>query len=82
MAAVRNCSVELVDYPPHYPDLAPSDHFLLLNMKKKHLAGKQYRTDLQLRAFIEDQDKSFYSNGFQTLHVCNTDGWRGDYVDK
>ena len=42
-AVVRDCG--LVDHPPYSPDLAPSDYFLFPNMKNKHFAGKQYRTD-------------------------------------
>ena len=38
MAAVHDCGFELVDHPPYSPDLAPSDYFLFLNVKK-HLAG-------------------------------------------
>ena len=44
MAAARDCGFELIDHPPYSPDVAPSDYFLFLTMKKKHLAGKQYRT--------------------------------------
>ena len=72
MAAVHDCGFELVDHPPYSPDLAPSDYFLFPNMKKKHLARKQYRTDdevigLQLRTFFEDQDESSYTTGIQAL---------------
>ena len=38
-ADVLDCGFELVDHPPHSPDLAPSDYFLFPNMKKKHLSG-------------------------------------------
>ena len=41
MAAVCDFGVELVDHPPYSPDLAPSEYFLFLNMKKK-LAETQY----------------------------------------
>ena len=34
MAAMPDCGFELVDHPPHSPDLAPSDYFLPPNMKK------------------------------------------------
>ena len=39
IAAVRNCSFELVDHPPYSLYLAPSDFFLFPNIKK-HLACK------------------------------------------
>ena len=38
-------SFELVDHPPYSPDLVPSDYFQFPTMKK-HLAGKQYRTEM------------------------------------
>uniref|UniRef100_A0A3Q0T9I4 Mos1 transposase HTH domain-containing protein n=1 Tax=Amphilophus citrinellus TaxID=61819 RepID=A0A3Q0T9I4_AMPCI len=68
MAAVRDCGFELVDQPPCSPDLAPSDYFLFPNMKK-HLAGKQHRTDEEVTSAVEDffegQDESCYSTGIQ-----------------
>ena len=53
MAAVRDYGFELVDHPPSSPDLAPSDNFLFPNMKK-HLAGKQYRTDAEVTSAVEN----------------------------
>ena len=53
MAAVHDCGFELVDLPPYSPDLAPSDYFRFPNMKK-HLAGKQYRTDYEVIFAVED----------------------------
>ena len=35
MAAVHECSFELVDHYPYSPDLAPSYYFLFSNMKKE-----------------------------------------------
>ena len=34
MPAVHDCGFELIDHPPYFPDLAPSDYFLLPNLKK------------------------------------------------
>ena len=53
MAAVCDCCFELVDYPPYFPDLAPSDYFLFPNMKK-HLVGKQYRKASSRGAYGHD----------------------------
>ena len=86
MAAVHNCGIELVDHPPHAPDLATSDYFLFPNMKK-HLAGKQYwmimRAYLQLD-FFKDQIESFYNSGIQALQHGGKKcvDRRGDYVEK
>uniref|UniRef100_A0A3Q0S4N0 Uncharacterized protein n=1 Tax=Amphilophus citrinellus TaxID=61819 RepID=A0A3Q0S4N0_AMPCI len=65
MDAVCDCGFELVDHPPYSPDLAPSDYFLHPNMKK-HLAGKQYRTN-------DEVISSSYTTGIQAL---------GDFSDK
>ncbi|XP_030588657.1 histone-lysine N-methyltransferase SETMAR-like [Archocentrus centrarchus] len=87
MAAVRDCGFELIDHPPYSPDLAPSDYFLFRNMKK-HLSGKQYRTDDEVLSAVEDffegQVESFYTTGIQVLQHR----WkkcvdrRGDFVEK
>ena len=39
MAAVCDCGFELVDHPPYFPDLAQSDYFLFLSVKKKNLSS-------------------------------------------
>ena len=44
MVAVCDCVFQLVDHPPHSPDLAPSDYYLFPNLKN-HLAGKWYQID-------------------------------------
>ena len=54
------------DHPPYSSDLAPSDYFMLPNMKKPRLAGKQYRIMRSFCSwglFFEDQDESFYATG-------------------
>lgn len=53
MTAVRVCGFELVNHPPHYPDLATSDYFLFLNMIK-HLAGEKYGVDDEVISAVED----------------------------
>ena len=78
LAAVCDCGFELIDHSPYSPALVPSDYFLLPNMKKKkHLAGKQYRTDDQVISAVEDffenQDESFYTKGIQLLKIHNTE---------
>ena len=71
MAAVRDCCFELVDHPPYYPDLAPSDYFLLPNRKQKtHLAGKQYRTDEKVISIVKD----FFENRDPMEEVCGLQG--------
>ena len=53
MAAVCDCGFALVNHPPYSPDLVPSDYLLFPNMKK-HLAGKQYRTDDEVISAVEE----------------------------
>ena len=53
MSTVHDCGFELIDHPPYSPDLAPSDYFLFPNLKK-HLAGKQYKSDDDVISAVED----------------------------
>lgn len=81
------CNFSELDHPPYSPDLAPSDFFLFRNLKK-HLRGRHFLDDNELKeavdAYFEDQEKSFFSTGIKSLQ----DRWRkcievsGDYVEK
>ena len=78
---MRDCGYELVDNPSYSPDLAPYNYFLFPNMKKTHLAGKQYRPDDEVISavenFFEDQDESFSTTGIaatQMEEVCGRQG--------
>ena len=75
--AVCDYGFELVDHPPYSPDLALSDYFLFLDTHKKHLAGKQYQTDDEVKSavedFFEDQDESLELYSRKSNH-CNTNG--------
>ena len=53
MSTVHDCGFELIDHPPHSPDLAPLDYFLFPNLKK-HLAGKQYESDDDIISAVKD----------------------------
>ena len=59
--------------------------FSVPNMKQKHLAGKQYRTDDEVihavEDFFEDQDESFYTTALQHRWKQCVDRTR-DYVEK
>ena len=87
MSAVHDCSLELIDYPPYSPDLAPSDYFLFPDLKK-HLAGKRYESDDDVISTVEDffegQEENFYATGIRALQhrwkKCVDH--RGDYVEK
>ena len=75
MAAVRDCSFELVDHPPYSPDLAPSDYFLFPNMEKNtwlgSSVGPMMRSYLQLRTFSRIRMRASI---LQESKRCNTDG--------
>ena len=87
MATVHACGFQVVDHPPYSPDLAPSDFHLFPNMKK-HLAGKQYRTDDEVisavEEFFDNQQEKFYLEGIQALQHRWTKcvNLKGDYVEK
>ena len=55
-----------------------------INERKKHLAGKQCRTDNDVMSAVEDffeaQDESFYTTGIQALQHRCVDR-RGNYVE-
>ena len=44
MAVIQNCGFQLVQDPPYSPDLAPSDCYLVLKMKKE-LDGDKFARD-------------------------------------
>ena len=66
MAAVCDSDFELRDHPTYSPDL------FSVSQHKKHLTGKQYRTNeiiilSGVEDFFEEQDESFYATGIQAL---------------
>jgi [histone H3]-lysine36 N-dimethyltransferase SETMAR len=87
MQAVTECGFELVPHPPYSPDLAPSDFFLFSKLKK-HLRGRRFANDCELKAaaesWFETQDKSFFSAGIRQLseryNKCLA--VKGGYVEK
>ena len=70
MAAIQKCGFQLVEDPPYFPDLAPSDYYLFPKMKKQ-LGGYHFARDDSLSAmdhFIRDQNGAFYTEGIRLLH--------------
>ena len=71
----------LVDHPPYSPDLAPSNYFLFLNIKK-HLAVKRYRPNDEVISAVDFFFFFFFffwESGWELLTPqeskrCNTDG--------
>ena len=55
MADVRDCGFELVDHPPYSPDFGTVYLAIFCSpTRKKHLAGKQYRSDDEVISAVED----------------------------
>lgn len=86
-AAIRDCGYEELNHPAYSPDLAPSDFYLLGNLKK-HLRGTRFSDDKEVQlateAWLEGQTEEFYYKGIDNLCEC----WnkcivvRGYYVEK
>lgn len=45
MATVQECGYKLLVHPPYSPDLAPSDHHLSADLKKRH-RGRRFDDDI------------------------------------
>ena len=60
MSAAHDCGFELIDHPPHSPDLALSYYFLFPNLKK-HLVGKRRESDDDIISAV-DITKSLWYN--------------------
>ena len=56
--------------PPYSPDIAPSDYYLFSNLKR-HLRGRIFGDDLELKEAVEEwfesKDSTFYKNGILSL---------------
>ena len=58
---VHDYRFELVDHPPHSPDLTLSDYFMFPNMKNTCLGSStDNETISSVDDLFEDQDESFY----------------------
>ena len=70
MAAIKDAGFELVDHPPYFPDLAPSDFRLFPNLKK-HLRGQRFGDNSEVieavNAYFEGLPKSFFLEGLTAL---------------
>ena len=73
MTNMNKLQFELLPHIPHSPDLAPSDYFLLPNLKKLHGDKKFANTkDVQsaIDCYFEKLDVSHYQWGIQTIKRC------------
>ena len=87
MAKLYELRYELVPHPPYSPDLAPSDYYLLPDLKK-WLRGKRFESNGEViaatEAYFKDFEKSYYSKGIEKLENRWTKciELNGDYVEK
>ena len=87
MAKLYELHFKLLLHPPYYPDLAPSDYWVFVDLKRM-LQGKRFGSNeeviLETEAYFEAKDKSSYKKGTELLEKC----WNqcikleGDYVDE
>lgn len=86
-AAVSDAGLTIVDHPPYSPDLAPSD-FWLFNHLKKHLRGKVFNDDSELRESVEQFLSSLTADFFNDAFVTLLKRWKkcleqmGGYIEK
>jgi histone-lysine N-methyltransferase SETMAR len=50
-AAIRQCGFQQLNHQPYSPDLAPSDYFLLRDIKK-FLRGKRFSSDEEVKESV------------------------------
>ena len=87
MDTVERNGYELIPHPAYSLDLAPSDFFLLPNLKKDIL-GFHFRSDEEVVTAVEEwvngKDPEFFSSGLMALEHC----WskcitlEGNYIEK
>ena len=86
MVKLNDLRFELLSHPPYSPDLALSDIYLFVDLKKM-LQGKRFSSDDEVifatEAYFEAKDKSFYKKGIESLEKRWNDciATEGDYVD-
>jgi hypothetical protein len=80
-------SWEITNYPPHSPDLAPSD-FHLFGPMKVHPVGQKCQTDDELKHGVLNWLRSWYET-FYAAGISNLPGqWeecvsvKGEYLEK
>jgi [histone H3]-lysine36 N-dimethyltransferase SETMAR len=70
-AKLHELGYELLPHPPYFLDLAPSDLFLFVELKRM-LAGNKFSTNQKVitetEAYFEAMSKSYYRNGIEKLY--------------
>jgi histone-lysine N-methyltransferase SETMAR len=87
MGKIRDMHYELLEHPPYYPDLAPSDFYLFPKLKL-FLAGQRFSSNQEAIAAVEgyfaDLMKNHYRDRIMSLEHCwnKCISLKGDYVKK
>jgi histone-lysine N-methyltransferase SETMAR len=87
MGKLRDLHYELLEHPPYFPDLAPSD-FYVFSKLKLFLAGRHFSSNQEAIAAVEgyfaDLTKNHYWDGIMALvHRWNKRiSLKEDYVEK
>jgi hypothetical protein len=89
MGKLRDLHYELLEHPPCFPDLAPSD-FCLFPKLKLFLAGRRFSSNQEATAavrverYFADLTKNHYRDGIMALEHCwnKCISLNGDYVEK
>ena len=84
---LNELSFELLLHPPYSQDLAPSDYWLFIDLKKM-LQGKRFASNEEViaetEAYFKNKDESFYKKGIEKLekHFNEYITFEGNYVDE
>ena len=87
MDALERNGYELIPHPAYSPDLAPSDFFLFPNLKKD-MRGRQFRSDEEVVATVEEwfngKDPDFFTSGLIALEHrwSKCIALEGNYIEK
>ncbi len=87
VAKIKELKFELIDHPPYWPDLAPSDFFFFPNWKKL-FSGQGFILNEEVithtNTCLEDQPKSYFSDGLKKLeeHLIKCIELQRNYVEK
>ena len=73
MAKVYELHFSLLPHPPYSPDLAPSDYWLFVDLKKICLEkrfGSNEEVISETEVYFEAKDKLFSKKGIELLEKC------------
>ena len=87
MDAVERNGYELIPHPAYSPDLAPSDFFLFLNLKKD-TRGLHFRSDEEVVTAVEEWVNGKDPDVFSSWLIALEHRWskcitlEGNYIEK